>query len=307
MIKLNTVASPLKLESAKPALGEAAQRRIKLKKATEAFEAIFIAQLLKNMRSTSFTNKEEDGFGKDIMLAMADEGVARQLSKTGMFGVGKILYQNLVKRLEEKPATTTGLQITSERHIDGIAPARASKPTVIESATKTAAPAVSLADPEQTTPAAPAPTPAMKPADPKAQSSTTPKSAAVARLDKYIEHIREAAHETNLSEDLLKAVIKNESNGDTTAVSPSGAAGLMQLMPDTARAVGVSDRFDPRENILGGARYLRQMVDRYGDLKTALAAYNAGPGNVDKHGGVPPFPETENYIRRVLSDLSGDR
>lgn len=306
MIKLNTVAPPLKLESANPALGEAAQRRIKLKKATEAFEAIFIAQLLKNMRSTSFTNKEEDGFGKDIMLAMADEGVARQLSKTGMFGVGKILYQNLVKRLEEEP-TTTGLQITSERHIDGIAPARANKPVVIESATETAVPAVKAAEPEQTTPAAPAPTPTVKPADPKAPRSTSPKSAVAARLDKYVEHIREAARETNLPEDLLKAVIKNESNGDTTAVSPSGAAGLMQLMPDTARAVGVSDRFDPRENILGGARYLRQMVDRYGDLKTALAAYNAGPGNVDKHGGVPPFPETENYIRRVLSDLSGDR
>ncbi len=304
MIKLNTVAPPLKLESANPALGEAAQRRIKLKTATEAFEAIFIAQLLKNMRSTSFTKKEEDGFGKDIMLAMADEGVARQLSKTGMLGVGKVLYQNLLKRLEEEPATTSGLQITSARHIDGVAPVRASKPAVNESVTNAAA---NPAKPEQTTIAAPAPTPAVKQADPRLHNSMTPTSAVAARLDKYVEHIREAARETNLSEDLLKAVIKNESGGDTTAVSPSGAAGLMQLMPDTARTVGVSNRFDPRENILGGARYLRRMVDRYGDLKTALAAYNAGPGNVDKHGGVPPFPETENYIRRVLSDLSGDR
>lgn len=294
MIKLNPVAPPLRLEPANPALGEAAQRRIKLKKATEAFEAILIAQLLKNMRSTSFTNNKDDGFGKDIMLAMADEGVARQLSKSGMFGVGRVLYQNLVKRLEEEPATKSGLQITSERHIDGIAPARVSKPVAIKPVPETVLPSVSSAA-------------AARNDDPPPQGKSDAKSVAVTRLEQYVEHIREAARETNLSEALLTAVIKNESGGDSTAVSPAGAAGLMQLMPDTARAVGVGDRFDPRENILGGARYLRQMVDRYGDLKTALAAYNAGPGNVDKHGGVPPFPETEYYIRRVLSDLSGDR
>ncbi len=304
MIKLNTLTQPLKLELAKPALGEAAHRRHKLKQATEAFEAVFINQLLKNMRSVSFTKKEEDGFGKDIMLAMADEGVARQLSKSGMLGVGRLLYEHLLKRLEDEPQTGSGLQITSPRHIDGIAPPRSAAPATPSKESTIDSPISSQpglgTDTKQT--------PAAKPTENAiASKSAVNQSARRGRLEKYIAHIREAAQETRLSEDLIRAVIKQESGGDSTAVSPKGAAGLMQLMPDTARAVGVSDRFDPRENILGGARYLRQLVDRFGNLENALAAYNAGPGNVERHNGVPPFPETQNYVRRVLADLSVDK
>lgn len=304
MIKLNMLTQPLKLEPAKPALGEATQRRQKLKQATEAFEAVFINQLLKSMRSVSFTKKEDEGFGKEIMLAMADEGVARQLSKSGMLGVGRILYEHLLRRLEEEPQTGSGLRITSPRHIDGIAPPRS------------AAPAAPGKDSTIDSPIRPQPssgtdmkvTPASKPTERLVASEPAlNQPARRGRLEKYITHIREAAQETKLSEDLISAVIKHESGGDSTAVSPKGAAGLMQLMPDTARAVGVNDRFDPRENIMGGARYLRQLVDRFGNLENALAAYNAGPGNVERHNGVPPFPETQNYVRRVLADLSVDK
>jgi Rod binding domain-containing protein len=295
MIKLNTLTQPLKLESAKPAMGEAAQRRHKLKQATEAFEAVFINQLLKNMRSVSFTKKEDEGFGKDIMLAMADEGVARQLSKSGMLGVGRVLYEHLLKRLEAEPQTGTGLQITSPYHIDGIAPPRS------------AAPATPSKDSTIDSPVRPQPNSRTDTRAVPANEPSVNSSARRGRLEKYIEHIQEAARETRLSEELIRAVIKQESGGDTTAVSPKGAAGLMQLMPDTARAVGVNDRFDPRENIMGGARYLRQLVDRFGNLENALAAYNAGPGNVERHNGVPPFPETQNYVRRVLADLSVDK
>ncbi len=111
-----------------------------------------------------------------------------------------------------------------------------------------------------------------------------------------------AARKYDLPEKLVRSVIRHESNFDPTAVSPAGAQGLMQLMPGTARELGVKDPFDIRQNIDGGARYLRQMFDQFdGDWRKALAAYNAGPGTVRKYGGVPPYPETRRYVRKVMS------
>lgn len=103
---------------------------------------------------------------------------------------------------------------------------------------------------------------------------------------------------------LLKAVAKAESNFNTEAVSGAGAQGVMQLMPSTAASLGVEDCFDARENIMGGAKYLSQMLSKYnGSVKLALAAYNAGSGNVAQYGGVPPFTETQNYIKRIFGYL----
>jgi hypothetical protein len=114
--------------------------------------------------------------------------------------------------------------------------------------------------------------------------------------------IHRAARRYNLPPGLIRGVIRAESNFQVAAVSRAGAQGLMQLMPETARELGVSDPFDIEQNIDGGARYLRQMLDSFdGDVKTALAAYNAGPGTVEKYGGrIPPYQETERYIDRVL-------
>ena len=112
--------------------------------------------------------------------------------------------------------------------------------------------------------------------------------------------IREAAARSGLDPALLHAVIKAESNYNPRCVSPAGARGLMQLMPATAGALGVSDPFDPLQNVLGGARYLRQQLDRFGQVQLALAAYNAGPNAVARHGGIPPFAETQAYVPRVL-------
>ncbi len=118
--------------------------------------------------------------------------------------------------------------------------------------------------------------------------------------DRYDEHIRAAAERFRVEPELIKAVIHAESGFNRRAVSRKGARGLMQLMPGTARQLGVSDSFDPRENIFGGTRYLREMLDRYGnDLRLGLAAYNAGPEAVDRSGGVPPYPETRSYVSRV--------
>ena len=109
------------------------------------------------------------------------------------------------------------------------------------------------------------------------------------------------AREHRLQPALVKAVIAAESNFDPDAVSRRGAQGLMQLMPETAEALGVDDPLHPLDNVRGGTRYLRLMIDRYGDLERALAAYNAGPKAVDRYGGIPPYPETRDYVKRVLA------
>jgi soluble lytic murein transglycosylase-like protein len=110
-----------------------------------------------------------------------------------------------------------------------------------------------------------------------------------------------AAKASGVDAALVEAVIANESGFDPRATSPAGAQGLMQLMPETAAALGVGDAYDPVQNVRGGAAYLRQLLDHFGgNLRAALAAYNAGPGAVDRFGGVPPFPETRAYVDRVL-------
>jgi len=113
------------------------------------------------------------------------------------------------------------------------------------------------------------------------------------------------ARANRLDPALIKAVIAAESNFTSDAVSRAGAEGLMQLMPQTARVLGVEDSFVPRDNVSGGSRYLREMLDRYGDLKRALAAYNAGPEAVDRYSGIPPYPETKAYVKRVLAYYRG--
>ncbi|WP_437720407.1 lytic transglycosylase domain-containing protein [Sorangium sp. So ce861] len=118
----------------------------------------------------------------------------------------------------------------------------------------------------------------------------------------YAEHAREAARIYSLPVELIVAVMKVESGFDPGAVSRAGAMGLMQLMRATAQDMRVVDPFDPRQNVLGGARHLRILVNAYGgDLALALAAYHAGPGTVARYGGVPPYPETYRYITRVIA------
>jgi len=116
----------------------------------------------------------------------------------------------------------------------------------------------------------------------------------------------DAADRFGISSRLLRAVAKAESNFNPNAVSRAGAMGVMQLMPGTAKNLGVTDPYDARQNIMGGAKYLKENLDKFGDVRLALAAYNAGPGSVQKYGGVPPYSETQNYVKKIMADLTGD-
>lgn len=120
----------------------------------------------------------------------------------------------------------------------------------------------------------------------------------------YFDRMARIACEEGVSVRLLDALIVQESRYNPSARSHAGAMGLTQLMPGTARMLGVNQPFDPEQNMRGGAQYLREQLDRFGSVRLALGAYNAGPGRIEQYNGLPPFRETRNYVRTILSSLS---
>lgn len=233
--------------------------------AARGFEGLLLYQLLRSAQQPVFSHDEEEseslpGFGQGDFAELTLLSFADFLAQSGQ-GVGIARWLYRTWTGEELPSRSSVLPVTPP------VPQGHHSPSPAERSPEPALPTVGQV---------------------------------MAALRPYRDWIRQAAEQTGLPPTLLAAVIWVESAGNPRAVSPAGAQGLMQLMPATAQMLGVSDPFDPRENVLAGSRYLEQLWRRFGELPLALAAYNAGPGRVERYGGIPPFAETRAYVRRVL-------
>ncbi|MBI3787899.1 MAG: transglycosylase SLT domain-containing protein, partial [Ignavibacteriales bacterium] len=263
-------ASDISSVAAKPkAMDE--QSKVKLQKAVKDFESIFVGYLLKSMRSNvSKENLFGDSFGGDMVEGMFDTELAKHISRNSNLGLAEMLYRHVTG--EDLP--------TAAKHLSRTLPAA---PVKIEAHPKTLGKNIEKALPQVTTAPAVATKVEAKPLVHVQVSAT--KETVSSRLENYESIIMEAAEKHGLDANLIKAVIASESAGNTQAHSGKNAKGLMQLIDSTATAMGVNDVWNPRENIFGGTKYLKQMLEKFdGDVKLALASYNAGPGAVEKHG-----------------------
>lgn len=252
----------------------------KLKKACREFEAIFISYILKSMRkATEKSDLFGGGFGNDIYQQIFDEKLAGTMSESGQLNIGDLLYSRYAPLManQQEPTKEPSTRIVRQPEPQKIPPQG--------DATRNFVPVPERPD-------------AM-------QRNHTPMSSIDRLISRFDNIINEAARKFGIKSTLIKALIRQESAGNPKAVSDKGAKGLMQLMDSTASMLGVTDPFNPAQNIMGGARYLSQLMKRFGgDLVKAIASYNAGPGAVEKYNGIPPYPETRKYVRNVMSSMT---
>jgi len=284
--------------------------KAKLQAAARDFESLFVGYMLKTMRETTSTDEMfGESFGGDILDGLFDMELARQMSKNSSVGIAEMLYRKMTG--ESLPNTAPAVRAPKSA-----LPVNPPAPGVV-TGTGTSQPMDNATAPKESAPSLPSRnTPAAKPSPKEVepqQQTVRSKKGIDGRLSAYEAAIREAAEKHNLDPNLIRAVIASESAGNARAHSSKNAKGLMQLIDSTAADMGVANIWDPRQNILAGAKYLQQLLDRFGgDIDTALASYNAGPGAVEKHGGIPPFKETREYVQKVknyiqhFQQLEGD-
>lgn len=245
------------------------EEKTKLAKAVKEFEGLLTSMMLKSMNETTEGMfGSENSLGGGVFDTVFQNEIASYMTKSHSLGVADLMY----KKLTGEPLNSI---MPLPHKTENILP----EPEMLDN--------IKITKPEANIPSVP------------------PSSKSISRLDKYENYISEAAEAFGVDKNIIKSVILAESAANEKAVSVSKAKGLMQLLESTARSVGVRNIWDPRENIIGGTKYLSGLLRQYnGDLKLALAAYNAGPGNVDKYNGVPPFRETKSYITRVMGYLN---
>lgn len=264
--------------------------KLRLKKATREFEAFFLYQMMKTMRQTVPKDQSGEsvlsgGMGEETFTQMFDMEIARKVSVGNIRSVADLLYKSLESLIDNKyktPEINTDIR-PLER--EAVTPIPLEQPETA---------------PVEHEEALPIPIERLEALLPVAQARREATPAWIRNVsEQWGDLVADTAREVGVDSALLASVIHAESSGDPKAVSPAGAKGLMQLTDATAQDLGVKDVFDPTENVRAGGRYLRKLIDRYGDTDLALAAYNAGPGNVDRYDGIPPFKETENYVTKV--------
>lgn len=271
------------------------ENKEKIKQAAKGFEAIFINFFLKEIKSGLFGQNESmfsgedsnsNSFGSNTLLGYNQMLFAEHIANAGSgIGIADLIYRNLTgEYLTEKTIKKDDLGQQIQEIIEQNR-TKLSKTTEKLSNKSSEKIIIDNTNDSKTS---------------KIENGFQQR--VESRLKKYENIIQQASEKFNIPTELIKAVITAESAGRENAVSPAGAKGLMQLMDGTANYLGVKNSFDPQDNIFGGTKYLREMLDKFGgSLNLALAAYNAGPGNVEKYNGIPPFNETQQYVKKVTN------
>jgi soluble lytic murein transglycosylase-like protein len=270
--------------------------KARLQKATKDFEALFLSYIIKSMRNGLPKDEDatEEGYGGELMEGLMDAELSRHVAKNSNLGLAEMLYRSVTG--EDLPRATPRSSTTEIGNVKTGVPAEV--PPHKESAAPQArvaavSPAVNVVSRSTSTAQAAA-----------ASTHTVVPDSLNRRIGSFESLIQEASDKHSVDANLLKAVIAAESAGHANARSSQNAKGLMQLIDSTATEMGVQNVWDPRQNIEGGARYLAGLMTRFrGDLERAVASYNAGPGAVEKHGGIPPYKETHTYVDKVLNYL----
>lgn len=242
----------------------------KIAEASKGFESILTGMMLKSMTSSVNGFFGEDSYGGDYFDSIFTTEIASHISNSRGMGIAEQIYRKVTGETWDEANHLNTRKVRFRENLPS----------------KTPAGKLSFNSPEMQF---------------SKDNKLTPSVSAMNRIKKYDNTINKVSQRFDVDKNLIKSIILAESAGKHDAVSKADAKGLMQLMDATAKEVGVRDSFNPAENILGGTKYFAQLLRQYsGDIKLSLAAYNAGPGNVQKFNGVPPFEETKNYINRVL-------
>ncbi len=248
-------------------------KKARLAKASKGFESILTQMMIKSMTKTNEGGLfgGGDGLGGDMYDSIFEAEIAKHISEKKGLGIAGMIFKKVTgQEMDEFDKLYAAIE--RDKNVKGDKPVNKKN-----------------ADPIKINP------------ETLQKKAISPTNDSLKRLEKYDNYIDEASKKFGIDKNIIKSVILTESAANPKAVSRANAKGLMQLIDTTAEDMGVRNSFDPKQNILGGTKYLAKMLRQYdGDLKLSLAAYNAGPQNVEKHNGVPPFEETKNYIARVI-------